>query len=176
MAPSQEERLAMLRRKPLTGYAPSDEQPVAQKEIESQSVSDTETTIQGHTDLSTFEHTPSTTEQMLSISDEDDDYVAAFASKAASKPLPVKKTAKVTNSRHASNLTRPTHPTSGMNSVSRSGDLPASDSFGHPATGHFCGLKLTTIFPYKYMGDTEGGKVSQRFFAHGKFYERTWDV
>ncbi|EXJ85621.1 hypothetical protein A1O1_05987 [Capronia coronata CBS 617.96] len=53
--------------------------------------------------------------------------------------------------------------------------LPASDVQGHPATGHFCQFSLAAKFPYKYMNDSND-RVSRRFFAQNKFYERTWDL
>jgi hypothetical protein len=176
MAPSQEERLAMLRRQVFSAQAQSNEQSVAKKEIQSQSTSEAGSTIQGNADLSPSEHTTPKSEQILSISDEEDDYVAVFASKAASKPQPVKKTRKkAPRSGPVPSLNRPMHHASGLNAASRPSRLPTSDSFGRPAVGHFCGLNLTAKFPYKYIDDADG-TVSRHFFANGKFYERTWDV
>lgn len=53
--------------------------------------------------------------------------------------------------------------------------LPDRDVDGNMATGHFCIFSLVAKFPYKYMKDPSD-KVSKRFFAYNKFYEREWDV
>lgn len=53
--------------------------------------------------------------------------------------------------------------------------LPVEDVDGNKATGHFCVFSLVAKFPYKYMRDSSD-KVSKRFFAYNKFYEREWDM
>jgi hypothetical protein len=54
-------------------------------------------------------------------------------------------------------------------------ELSKTGDRGNPATGHFCQLGLVAKFPYKYMTD-ENDRVSRHFFANNKFYERTWDL
>jgi hypothetical protein len=53
--------------------------------------------------------------------------------------------------------------------------LPRIDDHGNGATGHFCQLSLVTKFPYKYMADGND-RVSRRFFAGQRIWERTWDL
>jgi hypothetical protein len=53
--------------------------------------------------------------------------------------------------------------------------LPVHDVDGNKATGHFCVFSLVAKFPYRYMKDPSD-KVSKHFFAYNKFYEREWDV
>ena len=50
---------------------------------------------------------------------------------------------------------------------------PVSSS--HERLGHFCIWSLVTKFPYKYMQDPDN-KVSRRFFASEKIFERNWHV
>ena len=50
---------------------------------------------------------------------------------------------------------------------------PVSSSYER--IGHFCVWPLVAKFPYKYMQDPEG-KVSRRFFASEKIFERNWKV
>jgi hypothetical protein len=49
------------------------------------------------------------------------------------------------------------------------------DRNGHPLFGRFCALSLVTKFCYKYMDDP-GDRVSKRFFASGKIWNRPWDM
>lgn len=48
-------------------------------------------------------------------------------------------------------------------------------SSNHECIGHFCIWSLVAKFPYKYMRDPDN-KVSRRFFASEKIYERNWQV
>lgn len=50
---------------------------------------------------------------------------------------------------------------------------PVSSS--HERVGHFCVWPLVVKLPYKYMQDPDG-KVSQRFFASQKIFQRNWKV
>jgi len=45
----------------------------------------------------------------------------------------------------------------------------------HERIGHFCVWSLVAKFPYKYMKDPDS-KVSRRFFASEKVFERGWHV
>jgi hypothetical protein len=53
--------------------------------------------------------------------------------------------------------------------------LPTTDHFGNSVIGHFCPAHLVKTFPYKYMKD-DNNRVSKRFFASDKFFERNWDL
>ncbi|KAK5198748.1 hypothetical protein LTR92_001219 [Exophiala xenobiotica] len=53
--------------------------------------------------------------------------------------------------------------------------LPTSNAQGAPVIGHFCQFFLAAKFPYKYMND-RNDRVSKRFFADNKFFNRTWDI
>ena len=55
------------------------------------------------------------------------------------------------------------------------GSLPNKDRFGNQSTGHFCVFSLVQKFPYKYMNDGND-RVSRRFFASDRFFERKWDM
>ena len=53
--------------------------------------------------------------------------------------------------------------------------LPDKDRFGNKCTGHFCVFPLVQKFPYKYMVDGND-RVSRRFFARDRFFDRKWDM
>lgn len=83
---------------------------------------------------------------------------------------------------HLSDLSQDTHSpvmdypgdfkTDDMQDLSK---LPVHDVDGNKATGHFCIFSLVAKLPYKYMRDPND-QVSKRFFAYNKFYDREWDV
>lgn len=50
---------------------------------------------------------------------------------------------------------------------------PASSS--HEIHGRFCVFSQVVKFPYRYMHDPED-RVSRRFFASEKIYQRNWDL
>lgn len=50
---------------------------------------------------------------------------------------------------------------------------PASSS--HEIHGRFCTFSQVVKFPYRFMHDPED-RVSRRFFAGGKIYQRNWDL
>ena len=50
-----------------------------------------------------------------------------------------------------------------------------ADDHGNPVVSHFCQFNLASKFPYKYMNDPND-RVSRHFFASNKFYGRKWDL
>ena len=141
---------------------------------------------------------PAGGDDMITSSDEDDDYVSAFSQKP--KMLtPTKRARQKLNHRKPSGsitLEAPTNSRSDMQgspeylpngksikaTLSEDEDsdqhgslLPTQDKLGNRATGHFCQFNLVKKFPYKYMKDANG-RVSRHFFANNKFFERTWDL
>ncbi|EXJ92416.1 hypothetical protein A1O3_00967 [Capronia epimyces CBS 606.96] len=134
----------------------------------------------------------------LTSSDEEDDYVSAFKPKVSMKnperPHPRKMPEHKTCGEVKKSLVEGEGPiqyiakgkvsskfkaTDGESKDGASDEcedsLPVSDTRGHPATDHFCQFSLAAKFPYKYMNDSND-RVSRRFFAANKFYERTWDL
>ncbi|RMZ82125.1 hypothetical protein DV737_g2230, partial [Chaetothyriales sp. CBS 132003] len=113
---------------------------------------------------------PAAGEDVVSSSEDDDDYVAAFQAKTRI----VAKSAKPRSKQQSAQ--KSTEPLSAADREGRpSPDLPDLDDHGNAALGHFCPLSLVAKFPYKYMTD-EGGQVSSHFFANQKLYQRTWDL
>lgn len=137
---------------------------------------------------------------ILTSSDDDDDYVAAFQKKPSMKS-PTGRAAKlkprVMPEPNAFGYPKdtPINPEGPIECIAKSkasikntfnrshfkladspdGDLPTSSKHGKPVTGHFCQFNLVAKFPYKYMNDTND-RVSRHFFAANKFYDRTWDM
>lgn len=128
------------------------------------------TTVPAAQSLAHPEPPPQTYQPLNSDSENDDDYVAAFAKKPVMKA-----------------------PKSGRRGGKQSGpfrgerkedfatdkevrkELATADEHGNPVTGHFCVLALVAKFPYKYMADGND-RVSRKFFAADKFYQRSWDL
>jgi hypothetical protein len=106
---------------------------------------------------------------LLTSSDEDE-YVAAFSSKPNTKK-PQTKFPPGTKSRRGNSQERALR--NRFNASPR--DLADHDVEGNPLIGHFCPLVLVAKFPYKYIVDTND-RISRRFFAENKFYQRTWDM
>ena len=107
---------------------------------------------------------------LLTSSDEDE-YVAAFASKPTVKKPP-------TNFQPSGKSRRGGYKAGTLrqgNFAKLANELHDHDVDGKPLTGHFCPLSLVAKFPYKYMADTNG-RVSRHFFAQNKFYERKWEM
>jgi hypothetical protein len=96
---------------------------------------------------------------------EDDEYSAAFAKTPKMKPPKAAKTKTSTTTKHEDFST----------AAELRKELATVDKHGNPVVGHFCLLTLVSKFPYKYMSDGED-RVSKRFFAANKFYDRTWDL
>ncbi|KAL2359200.1 hypothetical protein RJZ56_007960 [Blastomyces dermatitidis] len=40
----------------------------------------------------------------------------------------------------------------------------------------FCPISAISRFPYKYVRDSDGERIAQRFFNEGKFWKRPWDI
>jgi len=65
-------------------------------------------------------------------------------------------------------------PATPVNDDDQAQDSEATQST-HKPIGHFCIWSLVAKFPYKYMQDPDS-KVSRRFFAAEKIFERNWQV
>ncbi len=132
---------------------------------------------------------PTASADVLSSSEDEDDYVAAFRPKPsmispskqprkskgnpkdahiepnrAIEYIPQGKVSSKSAKEHA--VSEPSNDNEG---------LPTSNAQGVPVTGHFCQFFLAAKFPYKYMNDGND-RVSKCFFADNKFYNRTWDM
>ncbi|RMZ87189.1 hypothetical protein DV736_g5584, partial [Chaetothyriales sp. CBS 134916] len=113
---------------------------------------------------------PAAGEDVLSSSEDEDDYVAAFQAKSRMAAKSTKRGSRQQWSQKTA------EPVPGSNHETQpSPDLPDLDDQGNCALGHFCRLSLVAKFPYKYMTD-ESGQVSRHFFANQKFYQRIWDL
>ena len=108
--------------------------------------------------------------ELLTSSDEDE-YVAAFASKPTAKKRPKKFQLGGKSTRGGYKAGTP--PQGNFAKVAN--ELHDHDVDGNPLTGHFCPLSLVAKFPYKYIVDTND-RVSRHFFAQNKFYERKWEM
>ncbi|KIW15356.1 hypothetical protein PV08_05402 [Exophiala spinifera] len=53
--------------------------------------------------------------------------------------------------------------------------IPDSEEQNPETTRQYCQFLLAAKFPYKYMNDGDD-RVSKRFFANNKFYNRDWDI
>ena len=105
----------------------------------------------------------------LLTSSDDDDYVAAFATKpkmqaAKSKWRERPQSKQISEADAHGNLPLFHNPI-----------LPQHDGKGNAVTGHFCVFTLVAKLPYKYMTDVDG-RVSRHFFANDKFFQRQWDL
>ena len=121
----------------------------------------------------------------LSSSD-DDEYVRAFKRTPATKPATTITTRKKTstssgyysNQRPRANTRSSTGPGANTKFGADGGKddgVSKVDKNGHPLVGRFCPFTLVTKFCYKYMDDPND-RVSKRFFASGKIWNRTWDM
>jgi hypothetical protein len=126
---------------------------------------------------------------VLSSSEDEDDYVGAFRQ----KPSMISPTKQLTKSKSNPKDTHidpnraieyiPQGKVSAkavkehvvLESSNDNEGLPTSNTQGAPVIGHFCQFFLAAKFPYKYMND-RNDRVSKRFFADNKFYNRTWDM
>jgi hypothetical protein len=127
-------------------------------------------------------------------SSDDDDYIASFSRKPTMQVTQMKKPKRTTPHKSikpghnkairdgaATALGSPKAKpkTSTVDDLDTDDDsdrpLPTMDKLGNPVTGHFCQYNLVRRFPYKYLNDTND-RVSKRFFANDKFFERTWDL
>ncbi|KAJ9620758.1 hypothetical protein H2204_012168 [Knufia peltigerae] len=129
--------------------------------------------------LPTSQPTPAA--DVWSSSEDEDDYVAAFKSKPSMKAQNQQPTKE---SEHVSTIAK----SSGA-SIYKSSNPSMLEPAAHDnvksvldsneqqgkVTGEFCQFFLTAKFPYKYMNDGDD-KVSKRFFAANKFYNRDWDI
>lgn len=143
---------------------------------------------------------PTRTVELMTSSDDDDDYVAAFRQKPSMKVLKKSNTkpkprvlpepnalgylkdARIESKgpieyipKGKASSTSKTDRDELEDSESDDGRLPTSKPCGIPVTGHFCQFDLVAKFPYKYMNDSND-RVSRHFFANNKFYNRTWDM
>jgi len=118
--------------------------------------------------------------ELLTSSDDDDDYVSSFAKKPSMKTLD-QKSSKLKQNDVPEGVIEYIHEgkqsamASSKNTSSTMDIVKASDSASAPITGQFCQFTLVSKFPYKYMNDGND-RVSRHFFANNKFYSRTWDL
>lgn len=122
---------------------------------------------------------------IISNSEDEDEYVNAF--KSSAKPSMLQKPKKIGNSKSLKptiklndtpedNISPSMRcPEDDVDKIQSPPELPVQDVDGNKATAHFCIFSLVAKFPYKYMQDPSD-KVSKRFFASNKFYEREWDM
>lgn len=127
---------------------------------------------------------------IISSSEDEDDYVNSFKNKAkpemlgpskyegGRKPCQIAgvrsgndKSAQIDSSAVPASTKHPED----VNDGDMKFKFPAADVDGNKATGHFCIFSLVSKFPYKYMKDP-ADQVSKRFFAANKFYAREWDM
>lgn len=128
---------------------------------------------------------PQPTRELLTSSDDEDDYVSSFSKKPSMK-TPAEHSA--TSGRPAAGKSHPvggieyihegkrssTHSHYGQSGARNMSDH-SSDSAAFPIAGQFCQFGLAAKFPYKYMNDTND-RVSRHFFANNKFFSRDWDL
>ncbi|KAK5046587.1 hypothetical protein LTR84_007348 [Exophiala bonariae] len=135
---------------------------------------------------------PQPTRELLTSSDDDDDYVSSFSQKPSMKTTAEqfsksKSRGSDASGGHQSNPPANINPEYihqgksttkrskyAQNSVRNTNDHP-SDPAAFPITGNFCQFGLAAKFPYKYMNDVHD-RVSRHFFASNKFFSRTWDL
>lgn len=177
--PAQERLAALFGSARLPTPPPADMKTFAEKELEVQMAGQSSWTIP---DQAEYPRThsgpapkPANNTELLTSSDGDDDYVAAFSKKPKMKPAGHSK-----SGRYAEKSKGPSRWTNKNAENSKAtegphGGLPVADKHGNPAVGHFCSFGLVAKFPYKYIDDSND-RVSRHFFANGKIYTRTWDL
>lgn len=135
---------------------------------------------------------------ILTSSDDDDDYVSSFKKKPSMKqptktvepkrrvmPEPhafgypadgkIEPKAKIEYLAKGKHSQRTPSVQVGEHSDDDDEHFPTKDAQGNSTGSHFCQLTLAAKFPYKYMNDAND-RVSRHFFASNKFYNREWDL
>ena len=121
--------------------------------------------------------------ELVSSSDDDDEYVASF--KAKSRPkldlTKASNTKQKNKRRKGKNSPSPTMEKSNDqrkvdSARSRSSSTSSIYSEHGVLTGSYCPIILASKFPYKYLRAETSDKVAKRFFDEGKFWRRSWQV
>lgn len=177
--PAQDRLAALFKAVPLPTPPAADVKTYAEKELEVQMAGQSGWKIPDQAEYPR-KHSgpapkPADNTDLLTSSDDDDDYVAAFSEKPKMRPAEYTKSGRWAEKSKASSQGRRKNAESFKTDENLRGDLPVADKHGNPVVGHFCSFNLVAKFPYKYMDDGNG-RVSRHFFANGKIFMRTWDL
>ncbi|KEF58540.1 uncharacterized protein A1O9_06466 [Exophiala aquamarina CBS 119918] len=123
---------------------------------------------------------PAPSAELLTSSDDDDDYISLFSKKPSMKtisqqPPDPKQCVEPQGGAEYIHKGKQSPKHSSQGTSSKTNNSKSSHSASLPTTDKFCQFNLVSKFPYKYMNDA-GDRVSRHFFANNKFFNRTWDL